>query len=101
MQAGAISDIASVVDNCDQALNQAEQQAGVSARSAIIGIAGELVQGTTTTVRVSRKQSSEALDYESKWPGLSNWSRNEPKTKAKQQLAVELGGKDVEVQIGQ
>src|SRR3981081_3246235 len=54
MQAGAISDIASVVENCDQALNEAEQQAGVSARRAIIGIAGELVKGTTTTVRVAR-----------------------------------------------
>ena len=29
MQAGAISDIAAVVNNCDQALNQAEQQAGL------------------------------------------------------------------------
>jgi cell division protein FtsA len=55
MQAGAISDIASVVQNCDKALSDAEEQAGVSARSAIIGIAGELVKGTTTTVRVSRK----------------------------------------------
>ncbi len=42
MQAGAISDIASVVANCDDALNQAEQQAGVSARMAVLGIAGEL-----------------------------------------------------------
>src|SRR3989344_3556679 len=45
MQAGAISDIAGVVANCDQALTQAEQEAGVSARTAIIGIAGELVKG--------------------------------------------------------
>ena len=28
MQAGAIADIASVVENCDKALNQAEQEAG-------------------------------------------------------------------------
>src|SRR5690606_1224131 len=42
MHSGAISDIAAVVANCDQALTQAESQAGVSARRAIIGIAGEL-----------------------------------------------------------
>src|SRR5258708_18639081 len=36
MQAGAISDIASVVANCDTALNEAEQQAGVSVRRAVI-----------------------------------------------------------------
>src|ERR1700681_2890707 len=40
MQAGAIADIASVVENCDKALNQAEEQAGVAARTAMIGIAG-------------------------------------------------------------
>src|SRR5690554_6435626 len=32
MQAGAIADIASVVANCDKALTQAEDQAGVSVR---------------------------------------------------------------------
>src|SRR5687767_4598930 len=55
MQAGAIADISAVVTNCDEALSQAEQQAGVSVRTAVIGIAGELVKGTTTTVRCTRK----------------------------------------------
>ena len=40
MQSGAIADIASVVENCDKALNEAEQQAEVSVRTAVIGIAG-------------------------------------------------------------
>jgi cell division protein FtsA len=62
MQAGAIADIAGVVRNCDSALNQAEQQAGVSVRTAVIGIAGELVKGTTTTVRVRRKNPTKQLD---------------------------------------
>src|ERR1700729_4114665 len=61
MQAGAIADISSVVANCDKALSQAEEQAGVSVRTAVIGIAGELVKGTTTTVRVTRKQPDKAL----------------------------------------
>ncbi|HUC87847.1 MAG TPA: cell division FtsA domain-containing protein [Candidatus Binatia bacterium] len=98
MQAGAISDIASVVDNCDKALNEAEQQAGVSARQAIIGIAGELVQGTTTTVRVSRKESSDALDME-EMTRIIKLVQERAESKAKQQLAVELGGKDVEVRL--
>src|SRR3954464_6285361 len=61
MQAGAIADIAAVVENCDKALAEAEQQAGVSVRTAVIGIAGELVKGTTTTVRVSRKDAAKTL----------------------------------------
>jgi cell division protein FtsA len=62
MQAGAIADISAVVQNCDKALAQAEEQAGVSARTAVIGIAGELVKGTTITVRVTRKNADKPLD---------------------------------------
>ncbi len=98
MQAGAIADIASVVDNCDQALSQAEQQAGVSARSAVIGIAGELVKGTTTTVRVTRKQSNQVLDMD-EMANIIRLVQERAEAKAKQQLAVELGGKDVEVRL--
>ncbi|MBP7899055.1 hypothetical protein KAZ92_03875, partial [Candidatus Gracilibacteria bacterium] len=54
MQSGAISDIAGVVGNCEKALSEAEEMAGASARQAIIGIAGELVKGLTTTVRYKR-----------------------------------------------
>lgn len=98
MQAGAISDIASVVDNCDKALSQAEQQAGISVRTGIIGIAGELVKGTTTTVRVSRKEPSKPLDL-AEMERIIKLVQERAETKAKQQLAVELGGKEVEVRL--
>lgn len=98
MQAGAISDIASVVQNCDKALSEAEAQAGVSARSAIIGIAGELVKGTTTTVRVSRKNPQAQLDID-EMERIIKLVQSRAEAKAKQQLAVELGGKDVEVRL--
>lgn len=98
MQAGAISDIAGVVENCDKALNQAEEQAGVSVRTAIIGIAGELVKGTTTTVRVSRKQATKPLDI-SEMEKIISLVQDRAQTKAKQQLAWELGGKEVEVRL--
>lgn len=98
MQAGAIADIASVVRNCNDALNQAEKQAGLSVRNAIIGIAGELVKGTTTTIRISRKNHTKALDVPEveKIIGLVQKRAQE---KAKQQLAWELGGKDVDVRL--
>src|SRR5687767_11654696 len=43
MHSGAIADIGAVVRNCEAALNDAEQQAGVQAKKVVIGIAGELV----------------------------------------------------------
>ena len=98
MQAGAISDIASVVSNCDDALNQAEQQAGVSARSAILGIAGELVKGTTTTVRCTRKNPTKPLDI-AEIEQIILLVQERAEQKAKQQLAWELGGKSVEIRL--
>lgn len=98
MQAGAISDIAAVVVNCDKALAAAEQQAGVNARRAIIGIAGELVKGTTSTVRFTRKNPSREIDID-EMAKIIDLVQQRAETKARQQLAWELGGKDMEVRL--
>lgn len=98
MQAGAIADIASVVNNCDDALNQAEQQAGVSTSSAVIGIAGELVKGTTTTVRINRRNSEKELDI-AEVERIISVVQKRAQERAKQQLTWELGGKDVEIRL--
>lgn len=98
MQAGAIADITSVVQNCDNALAAAEEQAGVSVRSAVIGIAGELVKGTTTTVRVARKVADKPLDI-LEMEKIIKLVQQRAETKAKQQLAWELGGKEIEVRL--
>jgi cell division protein FtsA len=98
MQAGAIADIAGVVENCDKALAQAEAQANISVRTAVIGIAGELVKGTTTTVRVTRKEAGKALDL-AEVQRIIKLVQQRAEAKAKKQLAWELGGKEVEVKL--
>lgn len=98
MQAGAISDITGVVRNCDIALAQAEEQAGVSVRTAVIGIAGELVKGTTTTVRCTRKNADKPLDI-AEIEKIIGLVQKRAEDKAKQQLAWELGGKEVEIRL--
>lgn len=98
MQAGAIADIAAVVENCDKALNQAEEQAGVSVRTCIIGIAGELVKGTTTTIRVSRQDATKALDI-AEMEKIINLVQGRAQEKAKEQLKWELGGKEPDVRL--
>ncbi len=98
MQAGAISDIASVVDNCEKALNQAEAEAGISARPAIIGIAGELVKGTTTTVRFKRKVSEKPMDI-TEIERIIHIVQEKAEAAAKQQVMIELGGKDIGVRL--
>ncbi|MDB5164302.1 MAG: Actin-like protein ATPase involved in cell division-like protein [Candidatus Saccharibacteria bacterium] len=98
MQAGAIADIAAVVGNCDKALAAAEQQAGISARTAVIGIAGELVKGTTTTVRAQRKDPEKALDTD-EVERIVNAVQQRAQARAKQELIWELGGKEVDVRL--
>ncbi len=98
MQAGAIADIAAVVENCDKALHEAETQAGVSARTAILGIAGELVKGTTNSVRVTRKDPTLAIDAV-EMEKIISLVQDRSEARAKQQLALELGGKNVDVRL--
>lgn len=62
MHSGAIADIAGVVRNCEEALAEAEDQAGLQAKRVVIGIAGELVKGVTNTIRYRRPQPDRPLD---------------------------------------
>jgi hypothetical protein len=58
MQSGTVADIAAVVDNCAVALQEAEEMAGFRPSQVVIGIAGELVKGFTTTHSEERKSSA-------------------------------------------
>src|SRR5689334_17724122 len=62
MQSGAVTDIAGVVENCDAALKVAEGLAGVVAKDTVIGIAGELVKGASTTIKYKRTQPQAPID---------------------------------------
>src|SRR2546427_13113760 len=56
MQSGTVADIAAVVDNCAVALQEAEEMAGFRPSQVVIGIAGELVKGFTTTHSEERRK---------------------------------------------
>jgi cell division protein FtsA len=56
MQSGTVADIAAVVDNCQVALQEAEEMAGFRSTQVVIGIAGELVKGFTTSHSQERKK---------------------------------------------
>lgn len=98
MQAGTVSDIAAVVANCDKALATAEQQAEVSARTAVIGIAGELVKGTTSVVRFTRRSPTDEISVE-EMERIIQLVQERAEAKARATLSWELGGKDVDVRL--
>jgi cell division protein FtsA len=99
MHRGAVSDISGVVNNCRQAIQMAKGMAGVKkADKAIMGIAGELVKGTTTTVHYERIKPEIRIDL----PELKNiiqkvqWKAFD---RIRQQLAWETGHSEIEVKL--
>lgn len=96
MHSGAISDIAGVVENCDKALTAAEEMAGVAPRRAVIGIAGELVKGMTTTIRYQRTNSEKRIDM-TELERIFERVRERTFERAKAQLQWESGNDDLEI----
>jgi cell division protein FtsA len=98
MHSGAIADIAGVVRNCETALIEAEEQAGIQAQRVVIGIAGELVKGTTNTIRYRRPQPNRPLD-EDEMGFIIDKVQERAQLKAQQQIAQETGNQDVEIKL--
>lgn len=98
MHGGAIADIGGVVRHCEEALAQAEAQAGVQAKRVIIGIAGELVKGTTSTIRYKRPQPDRALDV-NEMEFIIEKVQERAQARVQKQVALETGNPDVEVKL--
>ncbi len=98
MHSGAIADISGVVQNCEDALAEAEQQAGLQAKRVVIGIAGELVKGVTNTIRYRRPQPDRPLD-EAEMEFIIEKVQERAQVKAQKQIALETGNEEVEVKL--
>jgi cell division protein FtsA len=98
MHSGAIADIAGVVHNCEEALAEAEDHAGLQAKRAVIGIAGELVKGLTNTIKYRRPQPDKPLDV-SEMEFIIEKVQERAQNKAQKQIALETGNEDVEVKL--
>src|SRR6478735_5827822 len=98
MHSGAIADIAGVVRNCEEALAEAEDQAGLQAKRVVIGIAGELVKGVTNTIRYRRPQPDRPLDV-AEMEFIIEKVQERAQEKAQKQIALETGNEEVEVKL--
>lgn len=98
MHSGAIADIAGVVRNCEDALSEAEDQAGLQAKRVVIGIAGELVKGVTNTIRYRRPQPDRPLDT-AEMEFIIEKVQERAQGKAQKQIALETGNDEVEVKL--
>lgn len=98
MHSGAIADISGVVRNCEEALSEAEDQAGLQAKRVVIGIAGELVKGVTNTIRYRRPQPDRPLDT-NEMEFIIEKVQERAQGKAQRQIALETGNEEVEVKL--
>ena len=98
MHSGAIADISGVVRNCETALSEAEDQAGLQAKRVVIGIAGELVKGVTNTIRYRRPQPDRPLDV-AEMEFIIEKVQERAQVKAQKQIALETGNEDVEIKL--
>lgn len=64
MQNGMVTDIAAVISNCKMAISEAERAAGVTPDHLVLGIAGELIKGSTRTIRYRRHQPHAKIHLE-------------------------------------
>jgi cell division protein FtsA len=98
MYDGAIADIPGVISVCEKALSQAEDQAGVVSKTTVVGIAGELVKGTTNTVHYRRKNGNKPITEQEMELIVQKIQENAGE-KAKRELADETDNPDIQVRL--
>ena len=90
---------AGVITNCNEALTKAEQSAGgIIAPSTVIGIAGELVKGSSITISKQRQQPTKPISPEELESIISNAQQKLLKI-AKERIAAETGYPNIEVRL--
>src|SRR3954464_2112580 len=98
MQSGTVADIAAVVDNCAVALQEAEEMAGFRPKQVVIGIAGELVKGFTTTLTQERKRPDVAIN-DAELTKLIDSVQKEALREAERSITWETGLPHVDVRL--
>jgi cell division protein FtsA len=98
MQSGTVADIAAVVDNCSVALQEAEEMAGFRPSQVVIGIAGELVKGFTTSHSQERKKPDLPIS-EAELQKLIDGVQREALREAERAITWETGLPHVDVRL--
>lgn len=62
MQSGLISDLSSVIRNCQTAISRAENMAKIETKKMILGVSGEIVHGSTFSTSFVRRDPSTKID---------------------------------------
>jgi len=98
MQGGVPSDIQGIIDSCDRAMSQAEDMCDTIPGQAVIGIAGELVKGLSTSVTVPRADPNLKINEVELLQTLQLVQKRALR-EASHSMSLELGVSDVNVKL--
>ena len=98
MQSGTVADIAAVVDNCQVALQEAEEMAGFRSTQVVIGIAGELVKGFTISHDQERRRPDQPIS-DQELQKLIDGVQREALHEAERAITWETGLPNVDIRL--
>ncbi len=98
MQSGTVADIAAVVDNCQVALQEAEEMAGFRSTQVVIGIAGELVKGFTISHDQERRRPDQPIS-DQELQRLIDGVQREALHEAERAITWETGLPNVDIRL--
>lgn len=98
MQGGVVTDIAGVIENCSLAIKDAEKMAGIRPDQLIMGIAGELVKGATSSTNYTRQDPESKIDMDELRTIIHKvqWKAFDA---VRAQLAFETGYNEIDVKL--
>jgi cell division protein FtsA len=98
MQSGTVADIPAVVENCRTALEEAQVMSERAAEKVVVGIAGELVKGFSTTRSIERKRPDSSVTH-SELERLLEEIEADASAEAQRTITWETGLPNVDVRL--
>jgi cell division protein FtsA len=98
MHGGQVTDIGGVIETASKAIDRAVAESNAEPTQVILGIAGELVKGTTTTT-VLKRQNSRAPITHRELTELIGEAQKRVLEQSKEELSWETGHSGVEVEL--
>jgi cell division protein FtsA len=98
MEGGAVSNIPGVVHCCLKAIDQATKASKVYPIEAVMGIAGEFVQGSISTIKSRRPRPNRALSRR-ELDKMTKILRRQASDDAKNRLRAQTGLEELDVQL--
>ena len=98
MQGGGVTDIAGVITTASKAIATASEQAGILPEQAMLGIAGELVKGNSTTSTHTRKAPNTPMT-QTELKEIISKAQKETLSKSRKDLAWETGYAEIDVEL--